>query len=903
MFDTRRLHRQHAPTVAFFAAMMLLGLTGASAAAVSPAELTGTILTVAGNGSSAFGGDGGAALSAGLLPEGLGTDGAGDLYIADQFNHRVRKVTPDGRIRTVAGTGVSGSSGDGGPATAARLAQPRGLAVDPSGNLYIADAEANRVRRVAANGVITTVAGNGVIDSTGDGGPATAAALRVALDVAVDSAGTLFIATATSIRKVTPGGTISTFAQFSGTNGSSTCTGSGAWGVALDAARNLYAADPNCSGLDRVSPSGIVTHLRSGGFTDVAVDAIGNVYVSVSDFDNHDVGKLAPSGQFTTVAGGGTAGYSGDGGPATAALLYGPSGLAADSDVLYIADSGNHRVRMIAPNRKAGTIAGSGVPGSAGDGGAAAAAQLNFPSGVAVDRAGNVYVADSANNRIRVIGAGGSVTTFAGTGAAGFSGDGGAATAAAISSPTAVAFDPAGALLIADTGNNRVRKVSPAGVMTTIAGTGPAGFAGDGGPPRAAVLDRPSGVAADGTGSVYIADTLNHRVRKIVGGQIVTLVGSGPAGLGQGAYGGDGGQAATARLNLPEGLALDPQGGVYVSDTGNNRVRHVDKAGTITTLAGTGARRFSGDGGQAGLAELAAPSGLSVDGAGNLYIADSLNNRVRVVTPAGLISTLIGIGTPGFSGDGGPGTLAQLARPKGVAVDATGRVLVADYSNQRVRILDNAPPTAGFALQRPSSGRRWPVLVRLDAWPASFDQDGRIVAYSWQFSDSGIADGRLADGPSVTHSFSIPGKQTATLTVRDSAGVTRSTSQSVAVPCTLSGTDGSDVISATAAADAVCARGGNDAVDALGGDDAVLGGTGDDTIAGGAGSDYLAGGPGDDRLIGGPGADVLVGGPGRDEFDARDGVRDIIYAGTQDKDKLIIDVGLDIVRYGPAPGS
>jgi hypothetical protein len=294
------------------------------------------------------------------------------------------------------------------------------------------------------------------------------------------------------------------------------------------------------------------------------------------------------------------------------------------------------------------------------------------------------------------------------------------------------------------------------------------------------------------------------------------------------------------------------------------------------------------------LAELAAPSGLSVDGAGNLYIADSLNNRVRVVTPAGLISTLIGIGTPGFSGDGGPGTLAQLARPKGVAVDATGRVLVADYSNQRVRILDNAPPTAGFALQRPSSGRRWPVLVRLDAWPASFDQDGRIVAYSWQFSDSGIADGRLADGPSVTHSFSIPGKQTATLTVRDSAGVTRSTSQSVAVPCTLSGTDGSDVISATAAADAVCARGGNDAVDALGGDDAVLGGTGDDTIAGGAGSDYLAGGPGDDRLIGGPGGD---------EFDARDGVRDIIYAGTQDKDKLIIDVGLDIVRYGPAPGS
>jgi sugar lactone lactonase YvrE len=901
MFDMRRLHRQHAPIVAFFAAMMLLGLTGASAAAVSPTELTGTILTVAGNGSSAYGGDGGAALSAGLLPDGLATDGAGDLYIADAFNHRVRKVTPDGRIRTVAGTGVSGSSGDGGLATAARLAGPRGLAVDPSGNLYIVDLEANRVRRVAANGVITTVAGNGARDSTGDGGSATAAALAAPMDVAVDSAGTLFIATATSIRKVTAGGTISTFAQFSGTNGSSTCTGSGAWGVALDAARNLYAADPNCGGLNRVSPLGIVTHLRSGIFSDVAVDAIGNVYVG--DLENYTVGKLAPSGQFTSVAGGGIAGYSGDGGPATAALLGAPLALAADSDVLYISDSGNRRVRMIAPNRKAGTIAGSGVPGPAGDGGAAAAAQLNFPSGVAVDRAGNVYVADSANNRIRVIGAAGSVTTFAGTGVAGFSGDGGVATGAEISSPTAVAFDPAGALLIADTGNNRVRKVSTTGVITTIAGSGSAGFAGDGGRPGAALLDRPSGVAADGTGSVYIADTLNHRVRKIVGGRIITFAGSGAAGLGQGAYGGDGGKATAARLNLPEGIALDPQGGVYVSDTGNNRVRRVDKAGTITTLAGTGARRFSGDGGQAGSAELAAPSGLSVDGAGNLYIADSLNNRVRIVTPAGLISTLIGIGTPGFSGDGGPGTLAHLARPKGLAVDATGRVLVADYSNQRVRVLDNAPPTAAFALQRPSSGRRWPVLVRLDAWPASSDRDGRIVAYSWRFSDSGIADVRLADGPSVTHSFSIPGKQTATLTVRDSAGVARSTSQSVTVPCTLSGTDGSDVISATAAADAICARGGSDAVDALGGDDAVLGGTGDDTIAGGAGNDYLAGGPGDDRLIGGPGADVLVGGPGGDEFDARDGVRDIIYAGTQDKDKLVIDVGLDIVRYGPAPGS
>ena len=334
------------------------------------------------------------------------------------------------------------------------------------------------------------------------------------------------------------------------------------------------------------------------------------------------------------------------------------------------------------------TVAGTGEGGFSGDGGPATAARLAYPEGVALDGAGNLYIADVSNHRIRKVDSTGTITTVAGSGQPGFSGDGGPATEAQLDNPLGVAVDGAGNLYIADRLNHRIRKVDSRGTITTIAGTGEGSYSGDGGPAVRSQLYRPSGVAVDGAGNLYIADHYNARIRKVDSAGTITTI----AGTGRWGFSGDGGPAVEARVYRPTGVALDGAGNLYIADFDNHRIRKVDSAGTITTVAGTGVWGFSGDGGPASEAQLANPDGVTVDGAGNLYIADHYNERIRKVDSTGTITTIAGTGVWGFSGDGGPATVARLAFPSGLAVDGAGNLYIADTFNKRIR---KVTPMAG----------------------------------------------------------------------------------------------------------------------------------------------------------------------------------------------------------------
>ena len=336
------------------------------------------------------------------------------------------------------------------------------------------------------------------------------------------------------------------------------------------------------------------------------------------------------------------------------------------------------------------TIAGNGTAGFSGDGGAATNASLYSPYGVAVNAAGNLFIADTDNNRLRKVGTNGVITTVAGNGVATFSGDRGSATNASLSYPYSVAVDSAGQMFIADSYNNRIRKVGTNGIITTVAGNGTAAFTGDGGSATNASLDYPFGIAVDLFGESWIADTLNGRLRVVSSQGIIATA----AGNGTATFAGDGGSATNASMDHPYGVAVDAYGDVFVVDDYNCRIRKVSPAGTITTVVGKGySGTASGDGGAATNATLCWPTGVAVDAFGELFIADCSNNRVREVNSAGIITTVAGNGTSGYSGDGGVATNASLAYPWGVAADAAGNLFIADMSNSRIRFV----PLAGSA--------------------------------------------------------------------------------------------------------------------------------------------------------------------------------------------------------------
>ena len=355
------------------------------------------------------------------------------------------------------------------------------------------------------------------------------------------------------------------------------------------------------------------------------------------------------------------------------------------------------------------TVAGDGTRGFGGDGDAAVAAQLRSPYGVTPDGAGNLYIADSWNHRIRKVDAAGVITTVAGDGTSDYGGDGGPAVDAQLDFPVGVALDGAGNLYFADQNNHRIRKVDSAGVITTVVGDGEYGYSGDGGPAAAAQLGYPDGVTLDGAGNLYFADVHNLRIRKVDSAGVITTV----AGNGMRGYSGDGGPAVEARLHHLGGVALDGVGNLYFTDSWNHRIRKVDAGGVITTVAGDGTEGYGGDGGPAVEARLNEPSGVALDGAGNLYFADTLNHRIRKVDARGRITTVAGGDTQGFGGDGGPAVAAHLNRPQGVALDGAGNLYIAEEFNHRIRRVEARFNPLLYAGAAPCCAGLYQFAVRL----------------------------------------------------------------------------------------------------------------------------------------------------------------------------------------------
>ena len=566
-------------------------------------DTAGDISTFAGTGTSGDSGDGGAATAAQLnFPSGVAVDSSNNLYIADTSNHRIRKVdVTTNIISTVAGTGTAGLSNEGIQATTARLSYPHDIDVDNAGNLYIADTRNFRFRKVDTMGVITTIAGTGTLGYTGDGGAATAARISQPRGAVVDGDGNLYIADANNyrIRKVdastnaisTVAGTVT--GGFSGDGGAAT----GAelflpYSVALDSAGNLYIADWGNHRIRKVTASGTIStvagtgNVGDGGSSpaaqlalpqDVAADAAGNLYIA--DTWNNRIRKVdASTGAISTVAGDGTFGFSGDNGPASSAQLKLPRGVATDAaGNLYISDTNNFRIRKVdASTGVISTVAGDGTYAFGGDNGPASSAQLRSPYGLDVDGSGNIYFVGGRSYRIRRVDAStGTITTVAGGGTN--TNDGIAATTARLSFIDDMAVDSAGNIYIANRGGHRIRRVDAStNIISTFAGSssGLVGFSGDGGAAASARLNQPYGVAADAAGNIYIADTNNNRIRRVdaVTGNISTVAGSGQIG-----YNGEECAATAAHLFRPRGVAVDGAGNLYVADRLNHRVRKVSR--------------------------------------------------------------------------------------------------------------------------------------------------------------------------------------------------------------------------------------------------------------------------------------------------------------------------------------
>ena len=558
---------------------------------------------------------------------------------------------------------------------------------------------------VAAQGIITTVAG---------GGPKKISARSVALEphgVAVDGAGNVLIAAEAGIFRVDPSGQLTTIGDGCG---HAVCW---ALSVAVTNTGIIYAADLENNRVLRIDRNGASATVGGGDAGahppgalawSVAVDSAGAVYIA--DAGAHRVRKVDANGVETTVAGTGTAGFSGDGGPATSAMLSFPSGVAVDAaGVLYIADLQNVRIRRVDKNGVISTVAGNGRPGFGGDGGPATRARLSTPHRVAVDRSGALYVADVGNHRIRKVDTRGTITTVAGNGRAGFRGDGGPATRASLDEPSDVAVSDQGTLYIADPNNSRVRAVAPNGVITTVAGGSDDEFTWDGGPATNALLNLGylhSGIALDSAGALYITEEFGE-VRKIHRTGIITSV------------------AHVPDVRSFSGLAVDMAGAVYVAS--DARIRKIDAQGTITPVAGNGTFLARGDGGPATSAGMTI-SGITVDRTGALFVVDGGNNRVRRIDANGIITTVAGNGTAGSSGDGGPAASASVGNPVAVAVDGDGLLYIAQGGPvSRIRKVDRSgiiSTVAGSGTTAGSSGDGGPATSASLNIPVAVAVDG-----------------------------------------------------------------------------------------------------------------------------------------------------------------------------------
>lgn len=643
---------------------------------------TGRLTNFAGTGIPGASGDNGPATLARIeRVTGLAVDSNGDVYISYFRQHRIRKVS-NGIITTIAGTGVGGFSGDGGLATAAQLNEPSAMAVDATGALYFTDSKNHRVRKIA-NGVITTIAGNGAGGFSGDNGPATAAQLSSPRALALDSSGAIYISDGypARIRKIA-NGVIQTIA------------GGYAGGIP-----GRISGTPAIGAY--VSPS-VIT-----------VDAGGTLYFSE---ENEGRVRKISNGVITLIAGNGAIGPLGAGGPATEVPLSSPRGIVLDT-------AGS--LRIIATSESAlcllsnGILSPISIPNSyalMGDRGPATGAQIGLPFGIAMDSEGGFYVADGAGGRVLHV-SNGIVTAVAGSGSGDYTPYSGPALSAGIY-PSGVTVDSAGAIYFSESLNGRVGKVAN-GTLTRFAGIGrvyvPGGGVGSTVPPQPPVLDNspaiaaglelPSGIATGRSGEIYIGDW--GRVYAVSNGLIRTV-----AGTGTGGQSGEGISARLAQFGLVYAVAVDTAGNLYIADSA--RIRRVSN-GIITTVAGNGQAGYSGDGGPATQARLNFPTGVAVDAAGNVYISDTRNNRIRKVTN-GVITTIAGADNYGLSDDYQPSLQASFGQPTAIAVDAAGVVYFGDTQNRRVRALLPAGYSCNFTvsprrINAPAQGGEFPVTI------------------------------------------------------------------------------------------------------------------------------------------------------------------------------------------------
>jgi hypothetical protein len=421
------------------------------------------------------------------------------------------------------------------------------------------------------------------------------------------------------------------------------------------------------------------------------------------------------------------------------------------------------------------TLAGDGTAADTGDGGQAREASINQPRSIFALPGGGYVWAEPWSNRARKVDANGVITTIAGTGVAGDSGDDGPATQAELNFVHSIAPTADGGLLVADTLNSRIRKIDASGIIRTVAGTGSAGYSGDGGPATNAEINNPRGVVALPDGSFLFPDTNNQRVRKVSAGGVITTV----AGTGTQGYAGDGGPATSARLSIPFGVAPTPDGGFLIDDVGNQRVRKVSASGTITTVAGTGVKGFSGDGGPATAAKLADPHNVVALPDGSFAIADASNERVRLVSASGVISTLAGTGVRGFSGDGGQSTSAQVAVPKAVAVTSSGDVLVAEDLNNRIRFIGTvvAPANTSLPTVSGSAVQGGSLTATAGGWSGT----GPVISYAWERCSPGCATIPGATGNNyVATAADVGSKLRVTVTGSNSSGSASASSSQTA---------------------------------------------------------------------------------------------------------------------------
>lgn len=614
-----------------------------------------TITTVAGGGT-------GSGLAAEFQSaRGIATSADGNtIFIADAGNHVVRRVNLTFQtIEIIAGiSGQAGFIGDGGNSTSATLNNPSDVVFDESGNfLYIADTGNNRIRKLdLATNVITTLSGTATAGSS-DGAIGTAT-FNQPRGLGRDGNGDIYVADTGGhvVRRINLGAqTVQTLA---GTNGVPGNEGDGAPAI------NATLSSPQ----------------------DVAVDSSGNIYIA--DTGNNRIRRVS-GGTISAYAGGGNNDNSS---VPTQISMNAPAGIAVEQSFVYISDTSNHRLRRInTVTSTADILAGSGDQGFNGDGTASGvgARNLNLPIGVAVAQSGGtIYLLDSGSRRLRkVTPINNTIATVVSDGSSGFSGDGGAATQARLSGPRGVATDSQGNFYIADTDNHVIRFVNKStGAISTIAGTpgvasaSATGSNGDGGLATAATFSNPTDVVVDSLGNIYISDTGNNRIRRIdLGGNIETVLGErsdSPTPLGGFA------------LNGPQGIAIDSSDTLYIANTGGHQIFRLLANGTASVFAGTGIAGPFGDSSAATSAQLNQPGGVGVDSAGNVYIADTGNNRVRVVS-GGIMYPFVntGLGRDGFQGDGGLARLARLTRPTDVFPVGTNKVYIADRGNDRVRLV------------------------------------------------------------------------------------------------------------------------------------------------------------------------------------------------------------------------